>query len=250
MPYGMYMSAEGAQAQSRRLEVIANNLANVNTVGFKPDVTGFQARLAQAIQQGKALHGDRSMNNIGGGVDVIDVTTDYSAGRLQETGNPLDLAIIGEGFFEVETSSGETMLTKAGNFSLDSQNRVVDPNGYLVLSAAGGPVTLDPSLPWELSPGGEVRQDGANIPLSIVAPESLGDLIKVGGNLFRPLSRTAPVETSQREVRQGFLEMSGTNPTQQMMTMIETSRAFESNMRMIQNHDSMSSALIGRVLRS
>jgi flagellar basal-body rod protein FlgF len=249
MPYGMYLSAEGAQAQSRRLEVIANNLANVNTVGFKPDVTGFQARLAEAIQQHTAMHGDRSANDIGGGVDVIDVTTDYSAGRLQETGNSLDLAIIGEGFFEIDVD-GERHLTKAGDFTLDSQNRLIDQSGNPVLSSAGGEINIDPRLPWELSPRGEIVQGGASTPLSLVAPASPGDLVKVGQNLFRPLADTQAVETTHREVRQGFLEMSATNSTQQMMTMIETTRAFEANMRMIQNHDTVSGSLISRVLRS
>jgi flagellar basal-body rod protein FlgB len=78
MPYGMYISAEGATAQQQRLDVIANNLANVDTPGFKQDVASFQARFAQAIQQGLARPHDRSINDIGGGVKIIDVTTDYS----------------------------------------------------------------------------------------------------------------------------------------------------------------------------
>lgn len=244
----MYLSAEGAQAQSRRLEVVAHNLANINTVGYKPDVTGFQARLAEAIQQRQAMHGDRGPNDIGGGVDVIDVTTNYSAGRLQETGNKLDLAIIGEGFFEIE-AGGERFLTKAGNFSVDAQNRLIDPHGNSVLSAGGAEITLDPRLPWDISPSGEIRQAGTSTPLSLVAPASPGDLVKVGHNLFRPLAPTQPVVQEHREVRQGFLEMSGTNSTQEMMTMIEASRAFEANMRMIQNHDTISGSLISRVLR-
>ena len=248
MPYGMYLSAEGAQAQSRRLEVVAHNLANINTVGFKPDVTGFQARLAEAIQQRQAIHGDRSLDPVGGGVDVIDVTTNYSAGRLQETGNSLDLAIIGEGFFEIE-AQGERYLTKAGNFTVDAQHRLVDSHGHPVLSSGGAEITLDPRLPWDLSPAGEIRQAGTTVPLSLVAPASPADLVKVGNNLFRPLAPTRPVEQGNREVRQGFLEMSGSNSTQEMMTMIEASRAFEANMRMIQNHDTISGGLISRVLR-
>ena len=92
MPYGMYISAEGAAAQAQRLEVIANNLANVDTPGFKQDVPTFQARFAEAIQQGQAQLGDQSINDLGGGVKVIEVDTDHSAGLLKETGNDLDLA--------------------------------------------------------------------------------------------------------------------------------------------------------------
>jgi flagellar hook-basal body protein len=86
----MYISAEGAAAQSQRLEVIANNLANVDTAGFKQDVPTFQARFAEAIQQGQAQAGDQSINDLGGGVKVIDVDTDHSLGQLKQTGNDLD----------------------------------------------------------------------------------------------------------------------------------------------------------------
>lgn len=244
------MSAEGAQVQSRRLEVIANNLANVNTVGFKPDVAGFQARLAEEMLQGGAMHGDRSPSDVGGGVDVLDTTTNYSAGRLQETGNQLDMAIIGNGFFQVRTPSGEAMLTRAGNFSLDSQNRVVNQSGLPVLDSSGGEITLAPGLPWDVSQAGEIRQQGANFPLALVQPNSLGELNKVGSNLFAAREAVNPVPPQQREVRQGFLELSGTNSTRQMMSMIETTRAFEANMRIIQNQDGMTGNLLGRVLQA
>src|SRR3982074_417565 len=101
MPYGMYISADGAAAQAQRLEVIANNLANVDTAGFKQDVPLFQARFAEAIQRGQAQAGDRSMNDIGGGVKVIGVQTDFSPGEMKRTGNDLDFAITGKGFFHV-----------------------------------------------------------------------------------------------------------------------------------------------------
>lgn len=246
----MYMSAEGAQAQSRRLEVIANNLANVNTVGFKPDVATFQARLAEAIQQGDAMHGDRSMNDVGGGISVFDVTTNYTAGNLQRTGNDLDLAIVGNGFFEVDAGNNETLLTKAGNFSIDSQNRIVNPAGMPVLDSGGGEIIIDPQLPWTISQSGELKQAGTSIPLSLVEPSSTNELIKVGSNMFQALGDTRQVDPRMREVRSGFLEMSGTVPTRQMMSMIETSRAFEANTQMIKNQDSMSGSLISRVLRA
>src|SRR3954466_6456534 len=91
MPYGMYISAEGASAQAQRLEVIANNLANADTAGFKQDVPTFQARFSEAIQRGQAQPGDRSINDIGGGVKMINVQTDHSMGELKHTGNDLDL---------------------------------------------------------------------------------------------------------------------------------------------------------------
>src|SRR5262245_61973353 len=107
MPYGMYISAEGAAAQAQRLEVIANNMANANTAGFKQDVASFQARFAEAIQQGTAAPHDGSINDIGGGVKLVDVQTDFSPGAFQDTGNDFDIAIQGNGFFKVKGTDGQ-----------------------------------------------------------------------------------------------------------------------------------------------
>lgn len=250
MPYGMYMSAEGAQVQQQRLEVIANNLANVNTVGFKPDVASFQARLAEAFQRGYGYEGDRSDNNVGGGVNVFDTTTDFAAGSLQSTGNDLDMAIIGDGFFQVQDQNGQQLLTRAGNFSIDGQNRLVTQNGMLVLDNGGSQITIDPQLPIEISATGDISQEGSRIPIGIAAPQSLGDLVKVGNNLFQPLGPVNPLEAGRREIRSGVLEMSGTESIRQMTDMIETQRAFEANVRIIQSQDSMTGNLIGRVLQA
>ncbi|MEX2172046.1 MAG: flagellar hook-basal body protein [Pirellulales bacterium] len=251
MSYGMYISAEGAQAQSRRLEVIANNLANVNTVGFKPDVASFQARFAEAIQQGESQSGDRSINNLGGGVKVIDVTTNFAPGQLQRTGNDSDLAIVGNGFFAVKGGDGQTYLTRAGEFAVDAEGQLVTQNGNRpVLDSSGSPVVLDLEQPWLVTPDGSVQQGDASVELALVEPRSIDNFIKVGSNMFRSLSGTVAVPEKQREVRSGFLEVSGVNSTDQMMAMIETSRAFEANSRMIQNHDNTFGTLIGRVLRN
>lgn len=244
------MSAEGAQVQQQRLEVIANNLANVNTVGFKPDVVSFQSRLAEAFQQGDGYEGDRTKNNVGGGVNVIDTTTDFTAGRLQTTGNDLDLAVIGDGFFQVSDQSGQQLLTRAGNFSIDSQNRLVTQNGMLVLDSGGSEITLDPQFPFEISATGHVSQNGSRVPIGLVGPQSLGDLVKVGHNLFQPLGPVSQLEAGRREVRSGVLEMSGTQSVRQMTDMIETQRAFEANVRIIQSQDSMTGNLISRVLQA
>ena len=110
MPYGIYLSAEGAQAQSRRLEVIANNLANVNTVGFKKEFAIMQARYSEAIAAGTASPGSGSLADIGGGVRMEETKTDFSQGPTRRTGSPTDLAISGDGFFAVRKGQ-ETLLT-------------------------------------------------------------------------------------------------------------------------------------------
>lgn len=249
MPYGMYISAEGAQVQQRRLEVIANNLANVETAGFKRDVAMFQARFAEAIQQGTDYPHSQSQNDIGGGVKIIDVATDFSGSSLRETGMQTDFAVNGDGFFQVRGADGEVYLTRAGNFTLDANGRLVTQTDDMpVLSDSGGEITIDDTKPWEVYPGGNIMQDGSTTAIGLVRPQSLGDLVKVGANLFKPLAPAEKVAEAERDIRQGYLEQSGVNPTREMMAMIETSRAFEANTRLIQHQDSMISGLISRVL--
>jgi flagellar basal-body rod protein FlgF len=247
----MYISAEGAAAQAQRLEVIANNLANVDTAGFKQDVATFQARFAEAIQQGLAEPHDQSMSDIGGGVKIIDVQTDHAVGQLKETGNELDLAITGKGFFHVRGDDGTQHLTRAGNFALDTQGRLVTQNGHRpVLDQTGSEILLSPDVPMSISSDGFISQAGAIYAIGMSQPESFGELVKVGNNLFKPRGGVLPLPLSERNIRQGYLEVSGANPVRQMMAMIETTRAFEANTRMIQNQDSMLGSLISRVLQA
>ena len=96
--------------------------------------------------------------------------------------------------------------------------------------------------------GGRIVQDGGSTAIGLVRPQSLGALVKVGSNLFRPLGPTLPVTEEARDIRQGYLEQSGVNATREMTAMIETSRAFEANTRLIQHQDSMISGLVNRVL--
>lgn len=250
MSYGMYISAEGAKAQSRRLEVISNNMANVDTAGFKPDVAIFQARFAEAIQTGDAFPGSKGLADLGGGVKTIETLTDYSPGKLNRTGNQGDVAILGEGYFAVEPDEGDTaLLTRAGTFRLDNQNRLVMADtGRPVLSADGGVIELDPTQAYTISSGGNVEQAGEQIPLALVQPNNDSELQKIGANLFRPRAEVFPVETANREVAQGFLEMSGTSSTDQMMAMIQTNRAFEANTQMIRHQDTATGSLISRIL--
>lgn len=249
MPYGLYVSAEGATAQSQRLEVIANNLANVDTVGFKPDQAAFQARFAEAVQEGHAAAGDRSIHDVGGGVKVIETLTNFTAGRLQHTGADSDVAIIGEGFFQVAGDGDDPLLTRAGNFRLASDGRLLTGDGRPVLDSGGSGIQLAPNLPWSISKDGFVQQGGGAVELAIVQPESLSDLTKVGANVFAARGPVTEIDEAAREVRPGTLELSAANPTRQMMAMIEASRAFEANARMIQTQDAAMQGLVGRLLR-
>jgi flagellar basal-body rod protein FlgF len=247
----MYISAEGAAAQAQRLDVIANNLANVDTAGFKQDVPTFMARFAEAIQMGQARPGDGSINDIGGGVKIIDIDTDFSMGELKRTGNDLDVAITGKGFFHVQGDDGKQYLTRAGDFAINSEGTLVTQNGRrAVLDQGGSKIHLAPGVPWSISSDGFIDQAGSMVALGMSEPNSLNQLVKIGNNLFKPTGPVKPLELSERNVRQGFLEMSGSNPVRQMMAMIETTRAFEANSRMIQTQDSTLGSLISRVLQS
>ncbi len=250
MPYGLYISAEGAHAQSKRLEVISNNLANVDTVGFKRELAIFQARYAEETQEGRDYPGSGSLNDLGGGIWVRETKTDFSAGTLKKTDVPTDLAIDGEGFFVVE-KSGEKLLTRAGNFRLSERGELVTTQGYPVLNDSGTPITIDRANgPWELSPTGVIRQRGQTQQLAIVQPKSLDELEKTGENLFRPESEPEAVAAEKRHVVSGYLEQSQVQPTMEMVELIETSRAVEANLNMMKTQDEMLSGLINRLLKA
>ena len=251
MSYGMYLAAEGAKAQSQRLEVISNNMANTDTVGFKPDVTAFQARFAEAIQQGLVSAGSGTEPDIGGGVKVIETLTDFSAGKLQRTGNQSDVAIIGNGFFQVLDEQGDTLLTRAGAMSMDVNGQLVMAGSNRpILGDGGAPIQLLPDVPWSVTADGFIEQGPNLIPISLVMPEDLGELDKAGANLFRPRGDVTAIDPTEREVRSGFLEMSGANSTEMLLELIETNRAFEANTQMIQHQDQATGQLISRVLSS
>lgn len=244
----MYLSAAGANVQSQRLQVLANNLANVSTPGFKRDFAVFQARHTEAIEQGKATPGSRTRDDIGGGLRLHETVTDFSTGTLQPTGNPSDVAIDGPGFFVV-SKDGDQFLTKAGNFHFAADGRLLSEQGHQVLASDRQPIAINPALPWEFKSTGVLSQGSQQIPLAIVKPQSIGDLAKAGENLFSPLADVTDVPANARRIAAGFVEQSSVQPALEMMELIETSRVYEANVRMIQTQDQLLSALVNRVLR-
>ena len=249
MPYGLYISAEGAQAQNRRLEVVANNLANVETVGFKRQLAGFQARFTEAADQGLDMPGQGTLADLGGGVLFREAKTDFSPGPLKHSKLPTDLAINGDGFFAVQ-KGGKAMLTRAGNFALTADGVLVTQQGYPVLSENNSPIAIDPEGgPWAFQQDGTLAQDGEIQALALVRPKSLGDLAHAAENLFLPLGPIGPVEPESRQVQVGMYETSTVQPTHEMIEMIEASRAFEANVNMIRSQDQMIGNLVSRVLK-
>jgi flagellar basal-body rod protein FlgF len=248
MDYGLYVSAAGADTQTQRLEVLSHNLANVDTPGFKEELAVLQARDSREIRDGTDTAGRGGLNDLGSGVSMIGTVTNFAEGLLRQTQAKWDMAIHGEGFFVVE-GDGQQLLTRAGNFQVDSEGQLITQQGYPVLSTAGTPIQIDPSMYSILHKDGYLEHSGGGEFLALKKPQSLGDLVRVGENLFRALGPLDDVEPDQRRVESGFLEVSDVRPTRTMLELIETSRMYEANVRMIQNHDQMTGSLISRILR-
>lgn len=250
MPYGIYISAEGALVQSTRMAAISNNIANVDTPGFKRDLAVFQARYAEETQRGNDTPGSGSINDLGGGVDVLGTFTDFSPGMRKNTYQPTDLAIDGPGFFVVR-HQGQDMVTRAGNFMLTADGALVTQDGDPVMAADGTPLGINlREGPWHINQSGMLVQGGRQTPLALVTPQSLGDLVKAGDNLFSSLGPLRPIAAEQRRVYSGSLEGSTVNAVTEMTGMIETSRVFEANVNMIRNQDQILGELVSRVLHT
>lgn len=249
MPYGFYLSANGANVQLKRMEIIANNLANLDTVGFKPEVSVFQARYAEAIEQGMVPSNTRGINNVGGGLFIARTLTNYASGPLKNTQRPLDVAIEGDAFFMVE-KNGERFLTRAGNFRLQANGALTTQQGFPVLDPTGEPLAIDPTGPqWEITSTGELLQGDDATQIGLFRPESLQGMTKVGQNLYQPTGEPKPLDLNERRVVPGFLEMSAVEPTLAMVEMIATSRAVEANINLMRQQDEMVGGLISRLLR-
>lgn len=248
MPYGLYLSASGANAQSHRLEVLSHNLANVNTPGFKPHLAVVKSRHAEAIARGEILEGDGGVDDVGGGVAIQPSLTQFSQGPIRATGSRTDFAINDEKSFFVIQRGDQQLLTRAGNFQFDSNGRLVTPVGEPVLSSAGGPVTIDPLVPYEVMDDGTVYQAGQRQSLMLARPREQGDLSRIGDNLFQSLSSLEQTPDAERSVVAGSIEESAVKPTAAMMELIEASRVYEANAKMIQTQDQTLGSLISRVL--
>jgi flagellar basal body rod protein FlgG len=253
MLYGLYLSAQGAQAQSTRLEVLANNVANAATAGFKRDFALFQSHPPYDVEHGvSAPDQPGNQNALGGGLSTAKVTTDYSSGPLTRTGGSLDAALKGPGFFQV-TDGRQQFLTRDGQFVLNGAGELTQQgSGMRVTSIAGSAIVI-PADAKHISIGTDgavtaTGSDGSPTPLGRLAlarPANEEQLQKVGRNLFRPSGPVAPAGNDV-EVRQGFIEASGVNPVTEMMDLVQASRAFEANINMIKYQDDA----LGRLLQS
>lgn len=251
MIYGMHLSAQGARALSTRLDVVANNLANAGTTGFKKALTLFQDHRTYDTRNGDSYSAPNDLNLQTGGVTVSATPTDFSQGSLSETGKDLDVALKGKGFFQIADAQNRKFLTRNGSFTISPDGDLVTQTGHKVLNADGTPIRLNPAAErTQIAADGTISQivAGANTfagRLGLFAPPNPDSLQKLGDSRYAATG-TIPQAGSDVQVQQGFLEASGTNPITEMLAMIQTSRAFEMNVNMMKQQDDS----LGRLLQS
>lgn len=253
MIYGLYLSAQGAENQSIRQDVIANNLANTGTTAFKRGLALFRAHPPYDISQGSGANPAHDLLQSTGGTTPRDIVTDFSNGPLIATGGSLDFAIQGPGFFRVVDPQGNEFLTRNGNFTLTRDGELVTSSlGYRVLNNNGQPIVVPPgSSDIFVGENGNIQAltaDGIPVPigrLDLSMPAELNKLEKIGNSLYRAHGDLDSVD-AKTVVKQGFTEGSGTNSVKEMLAMVEASRFFETNVNMIKYQDDA----LGRLLQS
>ncbi len=244
---GMYLSTMGALVQTARHGVVANNLANANTPGFKPDWTVFESLPAESLlQPGSRAEIDRILEQTGGGSWINQTATDFRPGVLRETGDAFDLALKQDepgkqSFFMIrKEEGGDVFYTRAGDFNLDSNGRLATSEGYSVLGTDGAPIQLPAGAQAEIMEDGTIRDRLTFVALGqvgVVRTDQAGQLRKVGDSLYANETGEVRFENSQRNVVSGHVEDSGTVPVNEMVHMIEAQRTYEANMTFLRIQD-------------
>ncbi len=251
MMRSLWSASTGMQAQQLNIDVISNNLANVNTSGYKKSRAEFEDLMYQTTKiAGTPTVGDQQVPvgiQIGMGVRNVSVHKFFSQGDFQTTDNPLDVAIEGEGFFQVQVGD-ELMYTRAGAFKLNSDGVIVNSNGYVLQPEFSVPAE---TRSIAISENGDiVALDGqaneiasSEIPIYTFVNEA--GLDSRGRNLYMPTLASGdaiqgvPGEDNVGTLAQGFLEMSNVEIVEEMVNMIVGQRAYEMNSKAIQTSDTM-----------
>ena len=253
MSGSIYMAATGALAYEKRLQMISNNLANVNTVGFKKDLGRFNAFDLSLADANNELPVSWQQSQAPEYWMEFRTYTDFSSGDKKKTGNPFDLALTGRGFFCVRTPDG-IRYTRRGDFTVNSDEVLVSHEGYPVMGR-GGVIQIKLSKPsgdmreFSVSEDGFVTVDGSQVDrLRIVDFTNSSGLEKAGHNLYRAVNpKTLEEMDEDFQVSQGFLEISNVEVVKMMTEMIEVLRGYESYQKMMRSMDDMNAKLINDV---
>lgn len=253
MDGALWVAKTGLQAQDARMREISNNLANVNTTGFKSGRVNFEDLLYQNVIQPGGPSSTQTMQPtglmMGTGVRVVSAEKDFSEGTITQTNNALDVAINGRGFIQVQLPDGTLAYTRDGSLKIDSQGQLVTNRGY--------PIQPGINLPNNTQ-SVTISSDGivsAQIP-GQAAPQQVGTLTladfmnapglqPIGQNMYLETASSGPPQTGTPGVNgigtleQGMLEASNVNVASELVNMIETQRAYEMNSRAIQTSDQM-----------
>ena len=249
----LYTSSSGMQAQQLNLDTIANNLANVNTTGFKRTRVDFQDLLYQTYRA-PGTAGSQGTTiptgiQVGHGSRPVATQRIFSQGDFQQTENPLDLVIEGDGFFQVTRPDGTTAYTRAGAFKKDGTGRVVTSEGFLLFPAVTIPadaktITIGSDGTVSVTLAGQTAAQTVGT-LQIASFINPAGLLSVGRNLFTPTAASGtavignPGATGLGTLTQGFLELANVKVVEEMVAMITSQRAYEANSKAIQTADDM-----------
>jgi flagellar basal body rod protein FlgG len=247
--YGIYQSAAGMMVNEYRQNVIANNLANAETIGFKPQVPVFGERLRASLAGRRQGPTNDLMEGLTGGIWLGRTETDFSESTTARTGNACDVALDGPGFLLVE-KDGHRLLTRDGRMIVDPEGRLLAAtDGAAILGEGETPIRLNPrgGKP-EIDIDGRISQDGLVVArLAVVDVDDYRALARVGASRF--LAADVEPVPAEAFVRSGYLENSGVRPVQTLTTMIEAARAYQINAQMISLQDQGLGRLINEVAR-
>ena len=253
MDASLWVAKTGLDAQQTRMNVISNNLANVNTTGFKRDRAVFEDLLYQNIRQAGGQTGADTQAatgfQLGTGVRVMATEKIVAQGNMQTTENSLDLAIAGDGYFQIAQPDGTIAYTRDGNFNLDNAGQIVTGSGQLLqpaitvpANAASVTIGQDGTVSVELQAGGGAQILGQ---IQLARFINSAGLQSMGQNLMKETPASGPPQVGNAGVdgigilMQGALEASNVNVVEEMVSMIETQRAYEINSKAISTVDGM-----------
>ncbi|MFA6121542.1 MAG: flagellar basal-body rod protein FlgG [Sideroxydans sp.] len=249
----LWISKTGLEAQQTQMDVVSNNLANVSTTGFKRSRAVFEDLLYQNLRQPGAQSSQQTQVpsglQIGTGVRPVAAERIHTQGNLQLTGNKLDMAIQGSGFFQVLMPDGSTAYTRDGSFQTDNQGQLVTSNGYVVQPAMTIPANAT-SVTVGMDGVVTITQAGATAPVQVGSMQlatfiNPAGLESMGQNLYLETassgtpSTNVPGTNGTGSISQGYVETSNVNVVEELVNMIQTQRAYEINSKAITTSDQM-----------